>query len=115
MQRNRSLFAAEGNFSKLRQFPECIERFRILRSALDIQVKFLEFRKARKSRKIRFAVKVTEKEFEFLQFSATGKLRERLRTALQFFERREQGHIRYETPCLPAVGDSEPFEARKLI
>ena len=58
---------------------------------------------------------MTEKEFEFFQFSATGKLRERLRTALEFFERRDQGHIRYETPRLPAVGNSESFELRKLV
>ena len=66
MQRKCSLLATEGDFSKLRQLPECVEFFRILRSALDIQRKFLEFRKARETRKIRSAVKVTEKERELL-------------------------------------------------
>ena len=66
MQRKCSLAAAECDFSKLRQLPERIEFFRILRSALDIQRKFLEFRKARETREIRFAPDVTEKERELL-------------------------------------------------
>ena len=44
-----------------------------------------------------------------------GKLRESPRITLEFFERGEQGQLRYGTPRLPAVGNSESLELRKLV